>query len=155
MTVSGWVVSRRFVRWLAVPALFALVLLTPVYDQKVPVLKSFHVTSVSHTSAGFEVWGWMEKRRNCPIKQFHAIVYFSDGSPRRPIRIRTPAEPDLDERAVAQRLLSRRAGKSAFGPWFIPITDSTNVVAIHIYTGHNCWWYRLTEREMPIWRYGS
>ena len=142
-------------RFALMPLMAVLLLLTPIYDQRVPVLKDFHVTSVRHTPEGFELWGWMEKQRNCPIEEFHAVVYFSDGSPRRPIRIRTPAEPGPDERIAVQRLLSRQTGKSAFGPWFSPITDSTNVVAIHIYTGHDCWRYRLTEREMPIWRYGS
>lgn len=139
---------HALLRWLLVPALFVLLLLTPIYDQQVPVLKSFNVTTAKWVPGGLEVWGVMEKRRACQIKQFHAIVEFRGERARELRVIRTPA--DTGEKP---RLLSRLKGRSAFGPWFIAVPPEA--IAVDIYTGHNCWWYRLTERRMPIWRRGS
>ena len=139
---------RSALSWLIVPAMFALLMLTPIYDQQVPVLKSFNVTSVKWVPGGIEVWGVMEKRRACQIKQFHAIVEYRGGRPREPRVIKTPA--DAGEK---RRLLSRLTGRSAFGPWFIDVPSEA--IAVDIYTGHDCWLYRLTERRIPIWRRGS
>lgn len=135
-------------RFVLVPVMCALLLLTPVYDEMRPVLKSFNVTEIKWVLGGLEVWGVMEKQRKCSIEEFYAIVEFRGDRPREPRIIETPADTE-----GKRRLISRLTGKSAFGPWLIHVPSSA--IAVDVYTAHNCWWYRLTERRMPIWRRGS
>lgn len=134
-------------RWLIFPVLAALVMLTPIYDQYHPVYREFHVTSVQWVPGGLELWGVLDKQRSCSIKQRHAVIYFR-GEPRRPAVIK--GQNMMTDQGV---LLSRFLGRSAFGPWRVEVPSSA--VAMSIYSTHDCWWWRPTEREEPVWRRGS
>lgn len=136
------------VRFALMPLMAVLLLLTPIYDQWRPVYKAMHVTSVKWVPGGLELWGVIDKQRSCPIVQRHAVLYFRGDGVRRPAVIQ-----GQNMMTPEGKLLSRFLGKSAFGPWFVPA--QSDVIAASIYTTHDCWWFRLTEYEQPVWRRGS